>query len=328
MKNANKHINFNLLARYLSGELTGPSKWLLNLKLQVSKPFWAEVQKLNQLYSIMKINPEKPIEFNPLKAWEKVQNRIVQNSAQHHYISTGQLNLKLVRVAAVATIMIGLSASLWFYYHPKTIKLANLAKNHTTITTLPDGSQVYLGNQAILEYPKRFVGKTRSISLSGEAYFDVEKNLNQPFIIKTHKANVTVVGTSFNLKALGNEVFLDVVEGKVKITHTGTSESALVGAGEFAIALDSKLIVKRREASQTVKSKMKILLFQDETLADIVRVINNTYGSNLIIQGDELKKMRISVTFDNDISSIVIILSASFNLKVTRNTNGSIIISR
>jgi len=316
-------------SKYLSNELPLATKIWFSLKYRFNPKLKQEIIWLKEIYSkINLINTNKNMQFDTGKAWLKLQERIKSEHAVEQRQSTFTFRYSYIAAAASLLVLVALSVSVWFYYNPTTITLANMAQSNTIIRILPDGTQVFVGQNTVLEYPKRFVGKTRTVKLNGEAYFDVVKNHSKPFIINTSHADIRVVGTSFNLKASNEQVQLKVTEGKVRITLAANQKSALVQAGEAAIASKNDIITYIKPTAETVKSTMKVLMFQDETMDDIVRVINSTYGSNIKVLGDDLKTMRISVTFDNDISSIVNILSASFNLKVTRSPDGSIIISR
>lgn len=320
---------FTQIARYLSNEMDRVARIWFYLKAQINPKTKHELKTLKVFLNSMRINEKnKDIEFDTGKAWLKIQERIKSEYYTDQSHSAFIPNLSYFAVAATVMVMVALSLSVWFYYNPKTITLANITQSSTIIRTLPDGTQIFLGGNTILEYPVRFARKTRTVKLNGEAYFDVAKNGSKPFIIKTSHADVKVVGTSFNLKTSNNEVHLKVTEGKVKITLVSNQKSALVQAGETAIASKSQIVTYTQPTGQTIKSAMKFLMFQDETLDNIIRVINSTYSSNIKVLGDDLKDMRISVTFDNDISSIVNILAVSFNLKVTRSPDGTITISR
>lgn len=316
-------------AKYLSNEMALAAKIWYYLKNQINPKTKHELNRLKVFFNSMKVNEKnKNIQFDTGKAWQKIQKRIKNDYRAEQCHPAFIPNLWYFAVAATVLVMVALSLSVWVYFNPKIITLANMTQSSTVIRTLPDGTQIFLGANTILEYPVRFAGKTRTVKLNGEAYFDVAKNGSKPFIIKTLHTDIRVVGTSFNLKTSNNEVLLKVTEGKVKITLATNQKSALVQAGEAAIASKNDIITYSQPPGETIKSAMKLLIFQDETLDNILRVINSTYGSNIKVLGDNLKDMRISVTFDNDISSIVNILSVSFNLKVTRTPDGTIIISR
>ncbi len=70
---------------------------------------------------------------------------------------------------------------------------------------LPDGSKVMLNAASSLKYPTVFSGNDRAVELSGEAYFEIVKNKTQPFVVKTHRQTITVLGTAFDVMAYNDE---------------------------------------------------------------------------------------------------------------------------
>jgi hypothetical protein len=77
----------------------------------------------------------------------------------------------------------------------------NVPRNGEFYVVLSDGTKVWVNSASSLGFRSRFDGKNRIVDLEGEAYFEVAKNANQPFIVRTKTANVRVLGTHFNLKA-------------------------------------------------------------------------------------------------------------------------------
>ena len=95
--------------------------------------------------------------------------------------------------------------------------------------TLPDGSRVWLNNASSLLYPVSFTGKSREVQLTGEAYFEIAKDVSHPFKVTVHKANQTssieVLGTSFNIMAYDDETVerTTLVDGSVRFIHKGAN---------------------------------------------------------------------------------------------------------
>src|SRR3546814_8119082 len=65
---------------------------------------------------------------------------------------------------------------------------------------LPDGSRVWLNAASSIRFPTVFTGKEREVEITGEAYFEIEKNTNMPFVVKKGNVEVQVLGTHFNVK--------------------------------------------------------------------------------------------------------------------------------
>ena len=92
--------------------------------------------------------------------------------------------------------------------------------------TLADGSKVWLNAASSLRFPVAFTGKERVVELTGEAYFEIAKNKNQPFKVEVAGKNtVEVLGTHFNINAYADEgsVHTTLLEGKVKVTASANA---------------------------------------------------------------------------------------------------------
>ncbi|HPV57031.1 MAG TPA: FecR family protein [Tenuifilaceae bacterium] len=270
--------------------------------------------------------------INTSKAWSKLYQRLENdNLLSANEESTivrfkPQVYLKYAAVVLFAVVISGIGG--YKYFNPELVALANNSNQNTVITTLPDGTTIYLAQNSTITYAKRFVGKSRNVKLEGEAFFDVAKDPEKPFVIETKAASVKVLGTSFNLKSTNSTNFeLSVVEGKVGVNlNSNKNENVVAIAGDKVMTKDNKLIRERVLSFKTTKSSMVRLQFQDESLSSIINVINKTYGSSLQLSGESLKNKKISVTFENDISSIVNILSVSFNLELTHQLDSTIIL--
>ncbi len=104
---------------------------------------------------------------------------------------------------------------------------------------LPDGSSVWLNGGSKLVYNNRDFGeKFREVTLTGEAYFDVVKNKDKPFIIHANKINIRVTGTAFNVKAYPGErnIETSLIRGSIEVTIRGRP-------GEFVMKPNDKLII-------------------------------------------------------------------------------------
>ncbi len=99
---------------------------------------------------------------------------------------------------------------------------------------LPDGSKVWLNSASSLKYPVLFNENTRTVELTGEGYFEIKENKSKPFIVKTKKVDIAVLGTAFNINAYEDEPELatTLVNGAIKVKTL--RDSILVKPGEQA----------------------------------------------------------------------------------------------
>lgn len=109
---------------------------------------------------------------------------------------------------------------------------------------LADGSQVWLNSVSQLRYPIAFGPENRTVELSGEAYFEIVRDANKPFVVKVKDEAVEVLGTQFNVMAYPEEggTQTTLLEGKVRIK--AARDTANLGPGDQArVAPDGKLII-------------------------------------------------------------------------------------
>ena len=136
----------------------------------------------------------------------------------------------LVKVAASLLILVGLGSAV--YLESKTQPEQELAQSIITKTTewgqrsdivLSDGTQITLNAGSSIEFPESFEGApVREVTLNGEAFFEVAKNPNKPFLIKTEGVTTKVLGTSFNVNsyAFNDHISVTVKTGKVQVQST------------------------------------------------------------------------------------------------------------
>lgn len=93
--------------------------------------------------------------------------------------------------------------------------------------TLSDGSRVWLNTESSLRYPASFAGKDRSVEVSGEAYFEVQKDPSKPFrVLVSGKGTVEVLGTHFNISSYADEAntHVTLLEGSVRVLLPNPSD--------------------------------------------------------------------------------------------------------
>lgn len=142
---------------------------------------------------------------------------------------------------------------------------------------LSDGTVVHLNSESSIEYPETFSGDSRTVRMTGEAFFDVKTDVERPFIILTDNNQVKVLGTSFNLKN-GEDFELALVEGKVEVEDP---------VGNVISLLPNELLVKSKngEVSKTTFDPVEVfgwrdqyLIFKDNTYAEVISKLESWFG--------------------------------------------------
>ncbi|HWW39421.1 FecR family protein [Pedobacter sp.] len=155
---------------------------------------------------------------------------------------------------------------------------------------LPDGTQVWLNSASTLKYPVCFTAKaTREVKLQGEAYFEVAKNKNVPFIVEVQdKQKVKVLGTHFNIKAYIDEPALEttLLEGSVEVSNTFQKNT--LKPGQQASLQDNKhfIISDNIDLKSVVAWKNGQILFADQDIKSIMRQISRWYDVDVEYRGN------------------------------------------
>ena len=171
---------------------------------------------------------------------------------------------------------------------------------------LPDGSAIKLNGPSSLRFQQNFNGTNiREVHLDGEAFFDVAKNPNKPFIIHTQYSEVKVLGTSFNVNAFpeNDAVKVSVETGKVMVKkkeNAITSDSITLVRGELALLKPAEKLVQKGVFNPDLPSwKDGVLVFEDASFAQIIKSLERWYGVEFIVNKEVNVKGGYNSTFKN-----------------------------
>lgn len=235
------------------------------------------------------------------------------------------LKRKFRKIAAVAAILvIGVIGSYIIQQRVMFRDISTLASKteRGKEIVLNDGTRVWLNRQAQLTYPARFGDNSRTVSLNGEAFFDVFKNPDRPFVIKTNYSEVTVLGTSFNINASSENSKISVTTGKVKVksVHTGESIDLLP---DFTAIITKESMVKSPTNNLNYMSwKTGKFIFKDTPLSEVIKELNSFYDKPIVVK-NQYNNCKFTADFDNaNLSDIIKILSLSCNLKIIKKPSG------
>jgi len=152
--------------------------------------------------------------------------------------------------------------------------------------TLPDGSQVWLNAASSLRFPVPFTGAERRVELTGEAYFEVTKDAKHPFKVAARGAEVTVLGTHFDVQAYADEPALaaTLLEGSVRLRQG--AQQALLRPGQQAQPRpDGTIRVREVDVQHAVAWKNGYFVFNDEPIEAIMRQVARWYDVDVRYQG-------------------------------------------
>lgn len=161
--------------------------------------------------------------------------------------------------------------------------------------TLSDGTKVYLNAESKLSFPVSFKGAQRIVALSGEAYFDVAKDAERPFVIETRDLSVKVLGTSFNLRAYDDEkaVTTTLASGKVQVFDGRQFEDITSGEQVVYEKATKAMVVNKVDVAHHVAWRTGRFVFRNERLEDIMVYLARWYHVKYQFVDEGAKNIRI-----------------------------------
>jgi transmembrane sensor len=154
--------------------------------------------------------------------------------------------------------------------------------------TLSDGTLVWLNSSSSIKYPVSFYENKRIIELTGEAYFEVAKNVNKPFIVKAAKMDVHVLGTHFNINAYSNETEINttLLEGSVRVNAVNNKPITLRPEQQVKLKNNSFLLIPKVDVFQVMAWQKGIFVFRNADLSLIARQLERWYDVDVLTEGN------------------------------------------
>lgn len=205
-------------------------------------------------------------------------------------------------MAASLIFLMGLSCFFYLSFTKTVSKEYATKLGERAKITLSDGTQIWLNAGSHLKYPIKFKGGTREVYLTGEAFFDVAKDKEHPFIIHTDKMDTKVLGTSFNVQAYPDHVTqeVSVLTGRVNVKSTVTDENVYVTPGQKVVfkSKNNKLQAFTDIPMNSISLWRKnIIVFEDAPLPEVIATINRNYNVAIQIENKNLNNLKISAYF-------------------------------
>lgn len=273
-------------------------------------------------------NMDNREEIDVDKAWNNVYSRIKVKEPHITPIRNRFIGTTLIRIAAVALVLIGLGSAAVYMYNSGTfsrktnIIAGNDEKN--IIVSLSDGSKVYLNRNSELTYRKNFGKQKRNVTLTGEAFFEITPDAKKPFIIDAGNAKVNVVGTTFNVITSNKESAVEVFvkTGKVLVSDPTGTKSIQLDPGEVGI-------MSQRVSAKTVNNdpnylawKTGYLDYSGQKLDVVFNDLKRVYNMDIIADDSVILSNPWHAPIVNSSEETIIrLICSSFNLRYTKDGN-------
>lgn len=182
---------------------------------------------------------------------------------------------------------------------------------------LSDGTKVWIGARSRLKYPVNFKGKTREVYLEGEAFFDVAKNPDKPFIVKTKDFSVRALGTSFNVMNYADDDFSHATLKTGKVEVTADKQKMLLEPGEQAFYKDHHASVKKVDVDVYTAWMGNVFKFDKENIDVILRKIARWYDVHIFYMNESVKNYHFKGTLPKytNLSDVLGLLEQTTDIK-------------
>lgn len=264
-----------LLTSKIVNELTDAEREELRTIIKNDPDLRHRKEILNKFWNSKRVSSlDNMAMFKKLMAKIENEEKVTDHIPEQQFSETAIPVISYIRYWYSAAAILVVCISIFAVYSNRSA-----LSNHQAMTTkwfqrttkpavkttikLSDGTIVTLNSATTLKYPDTFNGDTREVYLDGEAYFDVHKDHQHPFIIHANKMNVRVLGTAFNVKSYLKEPVSEttLIRGSVQVTLNDRPSDRII------LKPNEKLIV------QNNTNKLPISKSPDT-------LVNNTKGTN------------------------------------------------
>jgi ferric-dicitrate binding protein FerR (iron transport regulator) len=243
-------------------------------------------------------------------AWRKVKARIDASDERGKVIPLWR---PMLRWAAAAAVIVGLFALGRFLMQPQGSFVAS-AEN--VKATLQDSTRVILSPGSQMDVR---MGDERRIAMSGKAWFEVARDEQHAFIVRTEDMLVTVLGTGFEVNAYDSaQVWsVRVRHGRVRVEAGG--DQVELREGE-RVSFDRKSGLLQRGKPVTVETwGERIVRFENAPMSEVTQELQRMYHVRVDLSNDVLRDCRLTTTFDDQtIEEVLQVISIQFTLQVSR----------
>jgi len=331
-----KKIKKRLIASYLAGNCNAVDKATVEQWIGASAK---NAELFEQYKTIWRLSalPAPISDFDQDEALASVKKRIskMQNPGSEIYIAKPHPNPRkaIYRYAAsiAAVFVIALASYLLVRLETRVPTNAVTAHQKTMEPLIfPDGSKVYLNAGATVTFPEKFGNDQRQVTLSGEAFFEVEHEADWPFVVLTSNLGVKVLGTSFNVNACDKLTTVEVAiqSGKVLFYSFDAKsgdvlEQLILNQGEKGIYYKTCNVIARTELENNNYWSWKsgLLEFNNTPLPEVITALERTYDLRFTTDRD-LSHLALTARFDHEKPEYIVeTLRLVFGLRIEQSDN-------
>lgn len=321
MKTNNQKEIKKIVLRYMNGTCSGQElerlhQWIMDEE---------NGQRLDELVDELLQDQNLPHTAHGKNEEARIWNRIYAklkptgnpNSPSASHVTSNHWTGRIFRpkrMAATVALLITTGIAIWFFVinkdkikYPADTSISwnerKTSAGEKITISLPDGSKVKLNSSSSLRYPADFNVSTRTLSLDGEAFFEVTRNKEKPFIVVTGNIETSVLGTSFNVKSLSDSAAtIAVTSGNVLVKNRAGNHTIELRKDEMTdVHLKNPVWYKTDlDYDKAIGWKDGTLVFENEGFNEILVRLESWYGVEFEVLGQANPDILINTTYKND----------------------------
>lgn len=303
-------MNKELLYKFFNGETTETEENKIRR--------WEEEDKRN-----LEILIKERSFFDSLILFSERKKQNKKGFAEYFLYSKRIRETLKIAAVIIFTISLTLTFNNILKEEKRTMQTFSVPAGQRINLELEDGTKIWLNSCASIKYPTCFSGKTRTVELSGEAYFEVAHNPEKPFIVKTFKGDIEVLGTKFNVLATKkeNQFITSLMQGSIKIRNE--KNSIEIKPNQMVEMRDDELFVSVIKDYDPYKWREGIVSFKNEPFEKIIRKMEICYGVKIQIENKKLLNHRYSgkLRTSDGVFYALRILQRDLKFSVSRDDN-------
>lgn len=323
---------WSIIGRKLAGDISQEEEKALIEWINSSA---TNKQVFSQIKDLWNHKQDQTNNSQAIVAFDKLINRIkfaevAQSNSRIQKISF-RIN-QFVKYAAIVFFILSFGYLSYYYLNAEHAKdefcTILVPKGNKSEVVLPDGSKIWLNNNSKLTYPKKFNNSERKVELIGEAYFEIQRNANIPFIVQTSDVSIRVLGTKFNVCAYPNDKFIEttLISGKVTVQPNENPETESILKPGESLTFDK---ISNHTTINQVDTKFYTywmkgeFVFKDEKFETLARRIERIYNVEITFEDQSLKEKTYTGDFkvDDNIYTILEIFKRSTTEPIEYNTD-------
>lgn len=239
------------------------------------------------------------------KEWNRLYSTIQEKECTKERRNTNFISLRFLTYVAAAFI----GFILTFPVVKNMLENSDEMETYQMITRkgeqcflrLPDGSKVWTNNCTTVEYNSGFGKNNRDISLKGEAYFEVAKGKDLPFVVHTNDINVRAIGTAFNVLAYPSDkqVVTTLYEGKVVVNSASDDEELFLKENQVAVYTKYDNKIHKRSYNKSVDGGWREgnFVFNMISLQEITNILERNYDVCFVFENEKIKNLKFKGVF-------------------------------